>query len=165
MGCEENATVVGEVPVVFKANSELARYVYARFVGEGHGGFERLGVAADQVGPLVSVHADAVTDAVGEGLVVGAEAGVGDDFAGGSVDRLAGDARACCGEGYGLGLVDDLEYLPLLRSWFAVDERSGDVGLVAFNAAPVVDEDNLAFADDLGAGAAVGQGRPLADLA
>ena len=104
-------------------------------------------VAADEVGPFVAVHADAVADAVGEVLVVGAEAGVGDDLAGGGVDGLAQDAGAGGGEGGGLGLVDDVEDAALLIvdrlfARLAIDEGAGDVGLVAFDGAAVVDEDD-----------------------
>ena len=55
--------------------------------------------------------------------------------------------------------------LLLLVGGFAEDEGAGDVGLVAFDGAAVVDEDDLAFADDLGLEAAVGEGGVLADLA
>ncbi len=48
-------------------------------------------VAADEIGPLVHIHADAVAEAVGEVFVVRSVAGVGDDFARGGVDRSALD--------------------------------------------------------------------------
>src|ERR1700738_1932946 len=110
---EELAAGLGDVPVVFEADAEFSRQIDAGFVGEGHSLSEWGIVAADEVGPLVAVHADAVTEAVGEGLVAGAEAGVGDDGAGGGVDGVAGDSGAGGGEGGGLGLVDDAEDLLL----------------------------------------------------
>ena len=70
------AAVFGDVPVVFEADAELASDVDAGLVGEAHAGGKGRGVAADEIGPLVAVHADAVADAVGEVFVVGAEAGV-----------------------------------------------------------------------------------------
>jgi len=51
-------------------------------------GLERQRVAADQVRPLVAVHAHAVADAMGEVGVVGHVAGVDDDLARGGVHRL-----------------------------------------------------------------------------
>src|SRR6266478_3509094 len=106
---EHLAAVFGDVPVVFEADAELAGDVDAGLVGEAHAWGEWGGVAADEVGPLVAVHADAVAEAVGEVLVVGAVAGGGDDVAGGGVDGLALDAWTGCGESGGLGLVDDVE--------------------------------------------------------
>ena len=164
-GGEHVASVWGDDPVVFEADSELADDIDARLVGEGHAGFEDGVVAADEIGPLVAVHADAVAEAVGEVFVVGAVAGVGDDFAGGVVDGVAGCSGLACGEGGGLGLVDDVEDLLLLVGGFAEDEGARDVGLVAFDGAAVVEEDDLAFLDDLGLERAVGQRGVLADLA
>src|SRR5271170_6713717 len=111
---EHLAAVFGDVPIVFEADAELAGDVDAGFVGETHARGERGGVAADEVGPLVAVHADAVADAVSEVFVVGAVAGGGDDVARGGVDSLALDAGTSGGEGGGLGLMDDVEDLALL---------------------------------------------------
>ena len=108
---EHFAAVFGDVPVVFEADAELAGDVDAGLVGEAHACGEWGGVAADEVGPFVAVHADAVADAVGEVFVVGAVAGGGDDVAGGGVDGLALHAGMGCGECGGLGLVDDVEDL------------------------------------------------------
>src|SRR5882757_4517041 len=150
---EHFAAVFGDVPVIFEADAELAGDVDAGLVGEAHAGGERCGVAADEVGPLVAVHADAVADAVGEMFVVGAVAGGGDDVAGGGVDGLALDAGMGGGESGGLGLVNDVEDFAGLIEFggggVAEDEGAGDVGLIAFYGAAVVDEDDLAFADDL----------------
>ncbi len=162
---EEDAAGFGEAPVVFEADAKLAGEVDAGFVGEAHAGGERGLVAAHEVGPLVHVHADTVADAVREGFIVGAEAGRGDDLAGGVVDGVAGNAGLSGGERGGLGAVDDVEDLFLPVGWLAVDEAAGDIGLVAFDGAAVVDEDDLAFADDLWAGAAVRERGPLAHLA
>ena len=168
---EEDAALVGEVPVVFEADAERiliadgAGQVDAGFVGEAHAGLEQCGVAADEVGPLVAIHADAVAEAMGEDAVAGAEAGGGDDLAGGGVDGLGLDAGAGGGEGGGLGAVDDVEDVALALGGLAVDEAAGDVGLVALDGAAVVDEDDLAFANDLRLQAAVGQGGGGANLA
>ena len=111
---EHPAAVFGEVPIVFEADAELAGDVDAGFVGEAHAGGERCGIAANEVRPLVTVHADAVAEAVVEVFVVGAVAGGGDEVAGGGVDGLTLDAGMGGGEGGGLGLVDDVEDLALL---------------------------------------------------
>ena len=165
---EHFAAIVGDVPVVFEADAELAGDVDAGLVGEAHAGGEGRGVAADEVGPFVAVHADAVADAVGEVFVVGAVACGGDDVACGGVDGLALDAGMGCGERGGLGLVDDVEDFACLSSLgrgVAEDEGAGDVGLVAFDETAVVDEDDLAFANDLRLQRAVGEGGVFADLA
>ncbi len=167
MGGEESRAGFGDVHVVFEADAEGLRVVGevdAGLVGEGHVGLEGAGVAADEVVPLVHIHADAVADAVGEVLVVGAEAGGGDDVAGGGVDGLHLDAGASGGEGCGLGLVDDVEDSFLAVGGGAVDEGAGDVGLVTLDEAAVVDEDDLVLADDLRGGRAVGLGGVGADL-
>ena len=168
MGGEEFGSGFGDVHVVFEADAEgfgVIGEVDAGLVGEGHVGGEELGVAADQVGPLVHVHADAVADAVGEVLVIGTEAGGGDDVAGGGIYGLHFDAWARCREGGGLGAVDDVEDALLTVGWDAVDEGSGDVGLIAVDEAAVVDEDDLIFADDLRGRGAVGLGGEGGDLA
>ena len=150
---EHFAAVFGDVPVVFKADAELAGDVDAGFVRETHAGGERSGVAADEIRPFVAVHADAVTYAVGEVLVVGTVAGGGDDAAGGGVDGLALDTGMGGRDGGRLGLVDDVEYLTgfveFWRGGVAEDEGAGDVGLIAFDSAAIVNEDDFAFADGL----------------
>jgi hypothetical protein len=169
LGGEHLAAGLGDVPVVFEADAELTGEVDAGFVGEAHTRGERGGVAPDEIGPLVAVHADAVTEAVGEVLVVGAESCGGDDVASGGVDGLALDSGACGGEGGGLGPVDDVEDLAGLVKFreggVAEDEGAGDVGLVAFDGAAVVDEDDLALTDGLGLQGAVRKGGVFADLA
>jgi hypothetical protein len=65
---EHLASVFSDVPVVFEADAEFASDVDAGFVGEAHAGDEWSVVAADEIGPLVAVHADAVAETVGEGI-------------------------------------------------------------------------------------------------
>src|SRR5579864_2846731 len=98
------------MPVVFETDAELAGDVDAGFVGEAHPGDERGGVAANEIRPFVTVHADAVAEAVGEVLVVGAVAGGSDDVASSFVDGLTLDAWVGCGQCGGLGLMHDVEY-------------------------------------------------------
>ena len=165
MGGEELGAVVGDEHVVFEADAEFVGEVDAGLVGEEHAGGELLGVAADEVGPLVHVEADAVADAVGEVGEAGAVAGVGDDGARGGVDGLHFYAGMRGGECGGLGVVDVLEDFALEVGGRAVDEAAGDVGGVAFDGAAVVDEDHFALADGLRLERAVGDGGVGADLA
>ncbi len=106
-----------------------------------------------------------MAEAVGEGLVVGTEAGSGDDATGRVVDGVAGKPRTSCGDGCSLGFMHDVEDLLLLVGCFAEDEGAGDVGLVAFDGAAIVDENDLILADDLRLERAVGEGRELTYLA
>ncbi len=55
--------------------------------------------------------------------------------------------------------------LLLFVGGLAEDEGAGDVGLVAFDGAAVVEEDDLAFLNDLGLEGAVRERGVLADLA
>ena len=106
-----------------------------------------------------------MAEAVAEVLVVGTEASVCDDLAGGIVDGVAGKSRASRGQSCGLRLVDDVEDLLLSVGGFAEDEGAGDVGLVAFDIATVIDQNNLVLANDLRLQRAVGQRGVLSDLA
>jgi len=150
---EHLAAVFGDVPVIFEADAELAGDVDAGLVGETHTCGEGRCVATDEVGPFVAVHADAVAYAVGEVLVVWAVASGGDEIAGSGVDGVAGRAGMACGQGCGLCLQDDVEdlagFVELGDGGVAEDEGTGDIGLIAFDRAAVVDEDDLAFANGL----------------
>ena len=126
---------------------------------------ERGGVAADEVGPLVAVHADAVAEAVGEVVVVGAVAGIGDDLAGGGVDRVAGHAGTRGGKRRRLRAMDDVEDILHLVGGLAEDKGARDVGFIALDRAAVVDQDDRAFADDLRLERAMRQRGVFADLA
>lgn len=165
MWSEHLSSTGGDDPVVFETDAELAGDVDAGLVGKGHAGGEWCSVAADEVGPLVTVHADAVAEAVGEVLVIGAVVGVGDDFACGVVDRVAWNAGTGCGERGCLSLVHDIKDLLLLVGGFTEDEGARHVGLIALDGAAIVDEDDLVLADDLRLEGAVGQGGVFADLA
>jgi hypothetical protein len=128
--CEEFGAVCGHVHVVFETDAErfgVVGEIDAGLVGEGHVGGKGLDVAADEVGPLVHVHAYSVTDAVGEVFVVRAEAGGGDDAAGGSIYGLHLDSGTGCGKGGGLSLMDDIEDSLLAVGGGAVDEAAGYV--------------------------------------
>src|SRR5258708_8221815 len=93
---EHLAAVFGDVPVVFEADAELAGDVDAGFVGEAHAWGEWGGVAADEVGPLVAVHADAVAEAAGGGFEVGAvPGGVGPAWVGGALPPALDPCAGC----------------------------------------------------------------------
>src|SRR5258708_27778273 len=136
--------LLGDGHDILVPDPHLPREVYPRLVGEAHPRPELGGVAADEVGPLVAVHADAVAKAMGEALVGGAEAAVRDDLAGGRVHRLAFHARPGGPEGRLLGLADELPDLALARGGGgAQDAGAGDVALVPEEAPPAVDQNHL----------------------
>ncbi len=162
---EELRAVFGEEHVVFQADAEFAAQVDAGFVGKSHSGLEQGGVVADEVGPFVAIHADAVAEAVGEVGIVGAEASVVNDFAGGGIDRSAGKAGFGCGKCGGLGAMDDVKDVLLPVGWLAKGKAAADVGLIALDGAAVIDENQAAVFDGLGLDAAVGQRGEGIDLA
>src|SRR5205085_6213158 len=99
-----------------------------------------------------------VADPVGKEFVVGAEAGVSDDFAGGGVNRLALDPglrrlKRCC-----LRLVDDVEYALHLVCRLAENEGAAQVRGVALDRAAAINEQDGAFTNDLRHGGTVRQG-------
>src|ERR1700753_1775818 len=93
-------TVFGDIHAIFQANAELARHGDRGLVAEAHPRLDERLVAAYQVGPLMAVEADAVAGPVRQAgkFVVRSEPGVGDDFAGGGVHRLAGGAGMSRGQ-------------------------------------------------------------------
>ena len=72
----------GDNHVVFAAQAEFTRNINSRLIRKGHARLENGLAASNQIGVLVAVEANAVAQAVGEELVVGAIAGAGDDRAG-----------------------------------------------------------------------------------
>ena len=53
-----------DVHIIFKANAKFSSNVNIGLVAGGHIGLQFGRVAADQIGPLVHIHADAVAQAV-----------------------------------------------------------------------------------------------------
>ncbi len=96
-------------------------------------------------------------------LIAGSEAGVGDDFAGGGVHALAGGAWFRRGEGGILRAALEVPYFALTLGGFPEDGGAGDVALVALDAAAIVDQDHIAFAELLRLYAAVGEGGVLTE--
>src|ERR1039458_1088951 len=85
---EQLGAVGGDVHVIFQTNAKLAAEVDARFIAEAHAGRKGERVAAHQVGPLMAIHPDPMTEAMGEVRVVWTEAGAVDHLARGRVHRL-----------------------------------------------------------------------------
>src|SRR5438128_1998963 len=101
--------------VVFEPYTELAANVDARLVAETH---PRLGakrslpsehVVLHQVWPFVTVHADAVSEAVGEVFETGTVTGLDDDVARRGVDRFERGAGLRRYQRGVLGVADDVE--------------------------------------------------------
>jgi hypothetical protein len=90
---------------VFYSDSEFAGEVDAGFYAEAFSGFQGGGVALDNEGGFVALHADAVARSVHEELAV---AGLFNDLAGGLVDGFWGDAGVDFGSGGVVGVKDDL---------------------------------------------------------
>ena len=131
--------------VVFAAQAEFAGDVDAGLVGEGHAGFEDGSAAADEIGMLVAVEAEAVAKAMGEEFVAGAVAGGSDDGTGGIVHGAGKLAGASGVESGVLGLADDFEGALNFLAGFAEDAGAGDIGFVAFHGAAAVNQNDVAF--------------------
>src|SRR5690606_24613481 len=120
--------------------------VEAGLDGEGEAGLQRFSVAGDDVRVLVAFDADAVAGAVDEVVAV---AGLGDDVAGGGVDRLARDAGA---DGFAGGVLGTPQHLVVggeVGRGLADAVHAGGVGAVAAgHLAADVDHDRLAGLDD-----------------
>src|SRR2546425_4345790 len=110
--------------------SELPELVDPGLDGEHHAGLEARGVALDEVGHLVPVHAEAVTEAVGE---EGAVARVRDHLARRAVHLLAWrDPGAAELHRRGLCVVHDVEHLAeLVRRVAAEPGHARDIGVIA----------------------------------
>src|SRR5437762_13387818 len=67
--------------IVFTTQAEFTHKVNPRLIRKGHAWLQDSFAAAHKVRMLVSVQADAMSQAVREGLVVRPEPGIGDDFA------------------------------------------------------------------------------------
>src|SRR6185436_16322748 len=138
--------VRGDHDDVLDARAPAAVDVYPRLHGERNPRLQRPGVAADDVGLLVDVHADAVPGAVDEPLP---QPGLGDHPAGDAVDLLGRDAgpharhRLLLGVlQHGVGLAD-LPGRPVTD-----DVGAGGVGVVpARQRAADVDNDEIADLD------------------
>jgi len=110
---EQFCSVFHDVHVVLQTDAEISADVNARLIAEGHLRLKFRRVAADEIGPLVAVHAYAVSQAMREVFVIRAVARVGDDLARGCrkrrretmktprmkgpLCRVTGGWRACLG--------------------------------------------------------------------
>src|SRR5260370_15765481 len=162
--CKQFRTVFRDVHVVFETHAEFAPNINSRLVAEGHVGLEFGRVAAYQIRPLVTIHADAMAKPVCETFVVRTEASVGNDFAGCSIHVAARDAGARRREPRRLRLAHDVKYFLHLVASLAQHERARDIGLITLNRATVIDHDDGAFANYLQGGRTVGEGGIFSDF-
>src|SRR5260370_21080276 len=162
--CKRFCPVFRDVHGVFESPAEFAPNINSGLVAEGHVGLEFGRVAAYQIRPLVTIHADAMAKPVCEKFVVRTEASVGNDFAGCSIHVAARDARTRRREPRRLRLAHDVTYFLHLVARFAEHERARDIRLITLNRATVIDHDDGAFANYLQGGRAVGEGGIFSDL-
>src|SRR5579863_5463370 len=92
---EHARAVLGDIHAVLEADAELAVNRDGRFVAETHARFEPPLIAPHQVGPLVTVQANAVTGAMRQtgDLVARSKSVVGDHLARSCIHRFAGRPR------------------------------------------------------------------------
>jgi hypothetical protein len=130
----------GDDHVVFAADAEFIGDVDAWLVGEGHAGFEDGFAAADEIGMLVDVEAHAVADAVGEEFVAGAKTCRGDLCAGGVIDGTREFSSARGVQGGVLRFADRFKGALHFFGGLAENAGAGNVGLIAFDEAAVIDQ-------------------------
>src|SRR5262249_39782223 len=97
-------------------------------------------------------------------LVSRPEPGIHDHLAGGGVHRLAGGSRLGGRKGRVLRLSFQIPDLLLAIARLTKDGRTGNVRLVAFDGAAIVDEDNVPDAQRLRLNAAVRESGVFAEL-
>src|SRR5208282_2645928 len=153
-----------DVHVVLQTDAEFSADVNAWFIAKGHLRLEFCRVAAHQVGPLVAVHAHAVSQAMGEVHVTGAEARFGDDLARGGVHGTGFNSGFGGRERRALGPMHDVEDPFHFVARFAEHKRTGDVGLITFHGAATVDHHDRAVTNHLRLHRAVGERGKLANL-
>src|SRR5437868_11528892 len=78
---EQLRPVLQNVHIVFQADAELATNIDPRLIAEGHIGSKWQSISAHQIRPFMAIHPHAMTQPVGELLIVGTEARVADDLA------------------------------------------------------------------------------------
>ena len=138
---EHFRAALGDVHAVFEADAEFAVDGDGRLIAEAHAGLNFRLVAFDEIGPFVTVEADAVAGAMRQAwdTVAGSETSLGDDIAGGGVDGFTSRADLRGGERgilrFALEVPD--EFLAVGR--LAENHGAGDVALIAFDADAVVD--------------------------
>src|SRR5256714_6057561 len=139
--------MVCDVQAVLEANTEFAIDGNRGFVAEAHSGLDWSFVAAHKVGPLMAVEADAVTGAMRQAgnFVVRTEAGIGDHFARRRIDSFARCADLRRGKARILRFAFEVPDIALSLGRLAEDKRARDVGLITFNAAPSIHQNDIAF--------------------
>ena len=137
---EGGGAIGGDDHVVFAADAEFVGDIDAWFVGEGHAGFEDGFAAADEIGMLVDVEPHAVADAVGEEFVAGTETCGGDLRAGCVIDGASESSRTRGIQGGVLRFADRFKGALHFFSGLAENAGAGNVGLIAFDEAAVIDQ-------------------------
>ena len=112
----------------------------------------------------MAIHAHAVAEPVREVLESGAVARVDDDLARGGIELLERHARLAAFSAAVCACFTMSKTFFILSVGLAEHERPGDVRLVAFDRAAVVEHDDRALADGLRLDRSVGQRGVLADL-
>ena len=112
----------------------------------------------------MTVHAHAMTEAVGEKLEAGTIAAVDDNLARGGIDAFERHTRTCRVERRGLGPMHDVEHPLHLVGCLAEDECARDVRLITFDRTSIVDHDDRPFTDGLRLDRTMRQGGVFADL-
>src|SRR5258708_10262083 len=142
---KELSALRSNVHAVFQAYAEFAADVATWFVAKTHRGRNRRGIAADQIGPFVSVHADSVANAMAEVFVVRAVTGVADDFARGCVHGLALGSGLRHRQRCGLRSMHNIEHFLHFVGRLAQNYSAADVGFVVFDFATAVHHKNRPF--------------------
>src|SRR5262249_9716090 len=154
-GGEDLWPVVPDDDQVLDPHAAEALEVDARLDRDGHAGLDDVLDARAHPGALVDLEADAVPQAVAEGL---AQAGRLDPVARHGVELAAGHARPDRRDGGSLGIQADLVRALELRRDVPGGEGPRAVRGIAIDERPHVDDDQRALGDRLGARDGVGTG-------
>src|ERR1700678_1552804 len=135
--------VFRDVHIVFETDTKFSVDVDAGLVAGRHIGRKPGGVAADEVWPFVTIHAQAVTETVGKILVVRTVARVSNYFSCGRIDSTTFRSWSCRGQGGRLRAMHDVEHFVHLVPGFFLelsqDKSASYVGLISFHNAAVID--------------------------
>src|ERR1039457_1439005 len=158
-------TFLGDVHAIFQTDTELAVDGDGRFVAEAHPRLDLRCISLHQVGPLVRVQPDSVPGAMRQSrcLVPGAETRAGDHLARRRVHALAGGTGPRRRQRRILRPPLQVPHFALPLGRLAEHRGARDVALIAFHAAPIVDQHHVALAQLLRLYAAVRERRVFAE--
>src|ERR1039457_2768426 len=156
---------LGDVHAIFQTDTELAVDGNSRFVAEAHPRLDLRCIPLHQVGPLVPVQPDSVPGAMRQSrcLVPGAETRAGDHLARRRVHALAGGTGPRRRQRRILRPPLQVPHFALPLGRLAEHRGARDVALIAFHAAPIVDQHHVALAQLLRLYAAVRERRVFAE--